>query len=69
MQKFQSERHQMGVSGAEYVLIPLHVDKEGVNVLRNIRKQDIADGRIAKDEDPGKFENAYIAYRIPEDFN
>ena len=69
MQKFQSERHQMGVSGAEHVLIPLHVDKEGVKILRNIRKQDIADGKIAENEDPGKFENAYIAYRIPEDFN
>jgi len=69
MQKFQSERHQMGISGAEHVLIPLHSDKEGIKVLREIRKNDIDSGKIAEENDPGKFENAYIAYRIPEDFN
>ena len=66
--KFQSERHKMGPSGAEYVLIPMHADKKGMKELRKIRKQNIKDGKLNPINDPGKFEKAYLAYRIPSDW-
>ena len=71
LQKQPSERHEMGADGGEYVLIPLHVDKEGVKYLDKQRKLDIKQGKYSKETNPmqNKLENAYLAYRIPSNFN
>ena len=71
LQKQPSERHEMGADGGEYVLIPLHVDKEGVKYLQKQRQLDIKEGKYSKQTNPmqNKLENAYLAYRIPSNFN
>tara|TARA_R110002049_G_scaffold107191_1_gene254818 strand:- start:3902 stop:7567 length:3666 start_codon:yes stop_codon:yes gene_type:complete len=71
LQKQPSERHEMGADGGEYVLIPLHVDKEGVKYLQQQRKLDIKEGKYSEQTNPmkQKLENAYLAYRIPSNFN
>ena len=69
MQKFESERHPMGPSGVEYVLIPLHKSPEGKKYLKQLRTQDIKDGKFSQENKPGKFERAHVAYRIPTEWN
>ena len=69
MQKFESERHPMGPSGVEYVLIPLHKSPEGKKYLKQLRTQDIKDGKFYQENKPGKFERAHVAYRIPTEWN
>jgi len=68
IQKSPSERHQIGPSGAEYVLIPMHPEKKGAAILKKQRNKDISDGKFSKDNQPGRNENAYYAYRIPSNW-
>ena len=69
MQKLESERHPMGPSGVEYVLIPLHKSPEGKKYLKQLRTQDMKDGKFSEENKPGKFERAHVAYRIPTEWN
>ena len=71
LQKFPSERQTMGVDGGEYVLVPLHVDKRGIKYLNQIRNQDLKNDKFSENSNPMRRnnENAYIAYRIPSNFN
>ena len=55
--KLPSERHQIGPGGIEYVMIPLHVNKQRASALKKFRKE--------MDDTPIDNENAYLVYRIP----
>ena len=71
LQKFPSERQTMGADGGQYVLVPLHVDKRGIKYLNQLRNEDVKNNKFSKDSNPMRRnnENAYIAYRIPSNFN
>ena len=62
----ESERHEIGIDGSRYVMIPLHPDKVGKKLLRQHRKGQIKEGILSKGSDPGENENAYLVYRIPD---
>ena len=71
LQKFPSERQTMGADGGQYILVPLHVDKKGIKYLNQLRNEDVKNNKFSKDSNPmsRNNENAYIAYRIPSNFN
>ena len=69
LQKFRSERQQMGPDKDEYILVPLHSDKKGVDILRKQRNKDVVDNKYAEETRPSRNEEAYFAYKIPSNWS